>query len=308
MSELMIAQEPAIKFNPAEITFDEVNVRNKIESRIEPYVGTTPEEVANMDIKDAKKARADLNAIKKEINDARIAVKREYNKPLTVFEQSVRDIESLITEPLKVLDDGIKKREENEKAERYEQLQQLYMEMTPALAEAVPFDKFLEKSWLTATGFKKGMKALEQKLIEVTNQLEILENTDIKYKVESRRKFLETLSLTEAIAYDAKLREEDEAAARMDAMRAECMAANTPEPEPEPEPEPIVDEAEDAPVQPEPAPQKAPEPEPVAYEPIFSFDEEPCDGHELSSIRVMGDAALVQQVADYALSLGLQVM
>ncbi len=62
------------------------------------YEGATYDLTSAQAIKDAKHDRSYLNGIKKEIDERRKAVKREYSKPLDAFEKRCKQITAIIDE------------------------------------------------------------------------------------------------------------------------------------------------------------------------------------------------------------------
>ena len=77
-------------FTPAVIECDFDGMRARLAEMIEPYSGLDERALATLDVKEAKRCRADLNRIIKSVEDGRKAVKRAYNDPLKAFEEEVR--------------------------------------------------------------------------------------------------------------------------------------------------------------------------------------------------------------------------
>ena len=97
--KVVVQQEAAcINFNYAEI-------KQQLEEQMEIYKGM---EYTDDTIKEAKTDRATLNKLSKEIDDRRKAVKKEYNKPLDAFESQVKDLLSIIKEPIEIIDSKVK--------------------------------------------------------------------------------------------------------------------------------------------------------------------------------------------------------
>lgn len=267
-----LAKISKIEVTPNGIIFDENAVKAKISDMVAPYIGVTEDEVLNMSLKDARTCRADLNAISKDLNQARKDVKAEYLRPLTVFEDKIKALDASIKEPCAVIDGVIKRQEQMQREERFNELAQMYEDMAPALAEAVPADKIVEKPWCTASYSKtKAEKELTAKVTYLARDLETLETTTLYSAKDAKRVFLDTLDISEALRHDRKLRERDEEIKRMDEMRN-----YVPEPAPAPSPEP--------------APAPAPAPETMC-----------------KTVVISGKEKLVQQVVFLAERLGLDV-
>lgn len=68
--------------------------------------------------KDIKTTKAELNKVAKALNDERIIVKKEFVKPLEVFESQVKEITDLIKEVVNNLDTQVKASEDSEKKQK----------------------------------------------------------------------------------------------------------------------------------------------------------------------------------------------
>ena len=135
-----------------------------VERLMEPYSGMTDEALAQMDPKEVKACRADVNRIIKEVEDQRKQIKAAYNGPLKAFEEAV----ALILEPAKAASDQLKAavdaNADKVRTMRREGLEATYMDFAPALAEVVPFERILQinPKWLNASyGAGKAAQELE---------------------------------------------------------------------------------------------------------------------------------------------------
>lgn len=207
--EIIKAEIIGIDYQPATISADFDDMRARLDQMIEPYQGLTAEVVASMDLAEAKKCRADLKSMQKELNDARIAVEKEYNKPFKEFKAKVDELIATIRAPWELLDSGIKEAEELEKRQRREELEALYNEFAPFLVPVVSFEKVLDPRWLNKTyGQKKAENALCEKVAGIKADLDSLKQTELCCPAETEAKFFETLSLRDALAYDKQRAEE----------------------------------------------------------------------------------------------------
>jgi len=226
----------AVTFTPVVITADFDGMRAKLDKLLEPYDDLSDEAVMAMPLKDAKTCRADLNRMSKELNDARKAVKKDYDKPLKEFEAKVKELVELINAPSDVLDGVIKTREEEEKQKRREGLENTYHDFAPALVPAVPFERILEPKWLNKSfGAAKAAEELENKVAKISADWKQLKTLKLEFYDEDEAVFFRTLDLTQAIAHENERKEEQ---ARIDSMKQEvdgyaAEREQTVEPEPE---------------------------------------------------------------------------
>lgn len=59
-------------------------------------------------IKDAKADKANLNKLKKALNDERIRKEKEYMQPFNVFKAQINEIIGIIDKPIAVIDEQVK--------------------------------------------------------------------------------------------------------------------------------------------------------------------------------------------------------
>lgn len=245
-----------------EVTYTEATIASNMDALkahvkkvVSEYDGATYDLTSAQAVKDAKHDRSYLNGIKKEIEERRKAVKREYNKPLDAFERRCKQITAIIDESTDAIKAQLDEAEQTRKDALYSRLRQHYEEFAGLLAPVVPYERLHEAQWLNKTfGEIKAQQALEAKVSDVARDWETLkaQQEAMPHYADAEREFFRTLDLGAALNA-ARLADEE------DQRIAELKAAMAPEPEPEPMPEP-----EPEPVEiPEPEPMPAPAPMPV---------------------------------------------
>lgn len=256
-----------------EVTYTEATIASNMDALeahvkkvVADYEGATYDLTSAQAIKEAKHDRSYLNGIKKEIDERRKAVKREYNKPLDAFERRCKQITAIIDESTDAIKAQLDEAEQTRKDALYSRLQQHYEEFAGLLAPVVPYERLHEPQWLNKTfGEIKAQQALEAKVSDVARDWETLkaQQEAMPHYADAEREFFLTLDLGAALNA-ARLADEE------DQRIAELKAAMAPEPEPEPMPEPEPEPIEiPAPV-PMSAPMPAPMPAPVA-EPLEAW-------------------------------------
>lgn len=256
-----------------EVTYTEATIASNMDALeahvkkvVAGYEGATYDLASAQAIKEAKHDRSYLNGIKKEIDERRKAVKREYNKPLDAFERRCKQITAIIDESTDAIKAQLDEAEQTRKDALYSRLQQHYEEFAGLLAPVVPYERLHEPQWLNKTfGEIKAQQALEAKVSDVARDWETLkaQQEAMPHYADAEREFFRTLDLGVALNA-ARLADEE------DQRIAELKAAMAPEPEPEPMPEPEPEPIEiPAPV-PMSAPMPAPMPAPVA-EPLEAW-------------------------------------
>lgn len=196
------------------------------------YEGATYDLTSAQAIKEAKHDRSYLNGIKKEIDERRKALKREYNKPLDAFERRCKQITAIIDESTDAIKAQLDEAEQTRKDALYSRLQQHYEEFAGLLAPVVPYERLHEPQWLNKTfGEIKAQQALEAKVSDVARDWKTLkaQQEAMPHYADAEREFFRTLDLGAALNA-ARLADEE------DQRIAELKAAMAPMPAPVAEP------------------------------------------------------------------------
>lgn len=249
-----------------EVTYTEATIASNIDALeahvkkvVADYEGATYDLASAQAVKEAKHDRSYLNGIKKEIDERRKAVKREYNKPLEAFERRCKQITAIIDESIDAIKAQLDEAEQTRKDALYSRLQQHYEEFAGLLAPVVPYERLHEAQWLNKTfGEIKAQQALEAKVSDVARDWETLkaQQEAMPHYADAEREFFRALDLGAALNA-ARLADEE------DRRIAELKAAMAPDPEPEPMPEPEPIAAPEPEPMPAPAPMPAPIPAPM---------------------------------------------
>lgn len=115
-------------FDTAAVVFNKAELAAAVNAITERYAGLVVTDKA-----EAKKDRADVNRILKQIDDVRKTVKKQYEAPLKQFEVDIKEV----VEPLKAagaaIDAQIKTIEETERNERKAVLEAVYADVKPVV-------------------------------------------------------------------------------------------------------------------------------------------------------------------------------
>lgn len=249
-----------------EVTYTEATIASNFDALeahvrkvVSEYDGAVYDLTSAQAVKEAKHDRSYLNGIKKEIDERRKAVKREYSKPLDAFEKRCKRITAIIDESSDAIKAQLDEAEQARKDALYSRLQQHYEEFAGLLVPVVPYERLHEDQWLNKTfGEIKAQQALEAKVSDVARDWETLkaQQETMPHYADAEREFFRTLDLGAALNA-ARLADEE------DRRIAELKAAMAPEPEPEPASEPEPEPVETPEPEPMPAPAPMPAPMPV---------------------------------------------
>ena len=101
------------------------------------------------DIKQAKSDRADLNKLKKALNDERIRLEKEYMIPFKTFKAQIDEIISIIDKPAALIDSRVKEFEQKKKEEKKQQIAELFAEFN--FPDYITLEKIWDDAWLNSS-------------------------------------------------------------------------------------------------------------------------------------------------------------
>lgn len=250
-AEIVEERSLDVTYTPSVIQANFDALEERVRAVVADYEGAVYDLASADAVREAKRDRSYLNGLKKEIEERRKAVKREYSKPLDAFEKRCKQITAIIDEAAGNIKAQLDRAEEERRARAYAKLQEHYEGFAELLAPVVPYERLHEPQWLNKTfGEVKAYEALEAKVSKLAGDWEMLKSQfeGEPFYAEAERELFTTLDLGAALAAARKAAEEN-------ARIAELKAAMEPEPEAAPEP---VGPAR------QPAPVAAPAPAPAA--------------------------------------------
>ncbi len=154
-----------------EIGWNKEQIKNHVTEILKQYTGVTYTEEQ---LQDAKKDRAILNALKKDLSDRRIQVKKALMAPYEVFEAEVKEVVAMIDKPISMIDEQISEYEERVKQEKKAELSDYFKENIGNLEDVLTFDMIFNVKWLNKTASIKSCKD------EISQEITKTE-TDIKF-------------------------------------------------------------------------------------------------------------------------------
>lgn len=237
-----------------ELKINEVTIPDAIQFNYEELKQELTEKVSMYEtmvytddqIKEAKSDKANLNKLKKALNDERIRREKEYMKPFNEFKAQINEIISIIDKPVAVIDKQVKAYDEKKKQEKLEAIKKLFEESNPP--EWLDFDQIFNERWLLAgTSMRQIQDGIEGWLNEIKTNLDIIANLP-EFAYEATEIYKSTLDVQKALNEGKRLSEmikrkqeqerlqkeaEERAKAEAEAKaREEKVEAHKPEPEP----------------------------------------------------------------------------
>lgn len=224
---------------PDAIQFNYEELRQELTEKVSMYETMV---YTDDQIKEAKSDKANLNKLKKALNDERIRREKEYMKPFNEFKARINEIIAIIDKPVAVIDKQVKAFDEKKKQEKLEAVKKLYEELNTY--EWLNFEQIFNERWLLASvSMRQVQDGIEGWLNEVKTNLDILTNLP-EFAFEATEVYKSTLDVQKALNEGKRLAEmikrkqeqerlQKEAEERAEAKaREELVETHMPEPEP----------------------------------------------------------------------------
>lgn len=154
-------------------------------------------------IKEAKSDRANLNKLKKALNDERIRREKEYMQPFNEFKTKINEIIGIIDKPIAVIDKQIKEADNKRKEAKQMEIGSLFV--CQEFPSWVRLPMIFDETWLNAG---TSMKQIEDNIIGWKNRIEAELATLASlpdFSFEATEVYKQTLDLNKAIAEGQRL-------------------------------------------------------------------------------------------------------
>ncbi len=208
---------------PEQITFNYEELKGMLLEKASHYEAIVYDE---KQIATAKEDRANLNKLKKALNDERIRREKEYMESFNVFKAQVNEIISIIDKPCAVIDSQIKAFEEKAKEEKLAAITEEWNVRLQAnkIPAGISFKCLFNEKWLNASVKMPAIKKeLDQILERVESDLSVIKTLPY-FAFEAEECYLDTLDLAKAVAEAHRLQAMAERKAKAEAEQAKAKA------------------------------------------------------------------------------------
>lgn len=185
---------------PEEITFNAEEIKAELAEKVKKYETLV---YTDEEIKTAKADKANLNRLKKALNDERIKREREYMKPFDAFKAQINEIIAIIDKPVALIDKQVKEHEEKRKADKRIEIGSLWENMERP--EWLVLTRIFDEKWLNATtSIKSIVSEIDAKLAQIRQDTATIESLE-EFSFEAMDEYKRTLDLGKAIAEGKRL-------------------------------------------------------------------------------------------------------
>lgn len=204
---------------PEVIEFNYQELKQELEEKVSVYSNIV---YTDEQIQEAKKDKANLNKLKKALNDERIRREKEYMIPFNDFKSKVNEIISIIDKPIAVIDSQVKSYEEQKKQEKMDAIVEFFNSCE--VPEWLHFSQIMQDKWLNASvSMKSVQNEILDRLEQIANDLATLSNLP-EFGFEATEVYKSSLDMNKAISEAQRMSNIQKAKAEAKAKKAEYEA------------------------------------------------------------------------------------
>lgn len=213
---------------PPQISFNFEEIKEELAGKLQVYQQMV---VTEGGIKEAKADRANLNKFKAALSDSRKSVKRQWNQPLTEFEDKMKELEQMVDAPISAIDRQIKAFDEIKKQEKRQEIENFFAENIGELEEILPLAKIWNERWLNVT---YPVKDIEREILEAIrkthNDIGIIVAMQLPCTEQMISTYLDTLDMSAAMEEKHRYEEAQKAKAQLEKQKQAEPEVAKPEP------------------------------------------------------------------------------
>lgn len=196
---------------PQAIVFNFDELKKELAEKITPYKSLA---VTEDDLKGAKSDKANLNKLKKALNDKRIEVKKEYMQPLEVFEGQVKELVSIVDEGIVNIDSQVKAFENKQQEDKLKEIAAFYVEEFEDLVDILPLERIIPDKWRNKSCKMSDIQQeIRDKVFKFRNDVNIIKAMNLECEDMMLDAYVKTLDMS------AALQEKHDFEARQEALK-----------------------------------------------------------------------------------------
>lgn len=181
---------------PEKISFNFEELKAELQAKTQHYETLV---YTDDQIKEAKADRANLNRLKKALNDERISREKEYLAPFDAFKKQVNEVIAIVDKPINAIDRQVKEYEEKKKGDKLEEIHE-YFDSCEGIPEWLHLEKIFDSRWLNASvSMKSIQETITGKVAQIKTDLATLANLQ-EFGYEAQQVYISTLDINKALA------------------------------------------------------------------------------------------------------------
>lgn len=196
-------QELKTKLEVGKIESNFEEIKKQIENEVEKFDGL----IYNIDtIQDAKTDKATLNKLAKSLNDERIKIEKEFNKPFIEFKNKVKSLVDSIKGISQKIDEQVKSYEEKEKQEKMQYVNELYAKELENYDFDLSIDLIFNDKWLNKSKSENEIiSEMQHNLMNVRDNIKLIKALNSKHEKQLLDKYMSTLDMDRVLELKEEL-------------------------------------------------------------------------------------------------------
>ena len=204
---------------PKKVTFNYDEMKHELTEKVSMYETLV---YTDEQIKEGKKDKADLNKLKKALNDERIRLEKEWMKPFDEFKSQVRELLSIIDNAVAAIDTQVKEYEVKQKEDKRTKILDYWNSIEKEGLEWLNFEAIFSEKWLNASvSMKSVQEEINTKLVQIANDLATLAKLP-EYGFEAAEVYKTTLDIGKAVEEASRMSEIAKRKAEQEAREKEA--------------------------------------------------------------------------------------
>lgn len=195
----MNSLEEQIKYELGRVNFNFAEKKAYLDQKLEEYRGMV---FGDQSIKAAKSCVAELRKEQAELKSSITKVKKEFMKPFDEFKKMADELVIIYDEPINFINDQISGYEERRRAEKKEQIRDIYQENIGDIAQYLPLERIYNPKWENATykvtDIKRDIQEVVWSTKEAIKMIKSMESESVDKALELYKR---DLDLPGAISY-----------------------------------------------------------------------------------------------------------
>ena len=180
---------------PEQILFNYEELKQELIEKVSMYETMV---YTDEQIKEAKADKANLNKLKKALNDERIRREKEYMKPFNDFKTKINEIIGIIDKPVAVIDKQVKEFEEKQKQDKKKAIQDLWCSLE-VIDGRLTLNMIFNQKWLNASVSMKSIQTeMEEQIQKFNDDMASLCNLP-EFGFEAQQIYISTLDISKAL-------------------------------------------------------------------------------------------------------------
>lgn len=180
---------------PEKILFNYEELKQELIEKVSMYETMV---YTDEQIKEAKADKANLNKLKKALNDERIRREKEYMQPFNDFKTKINEIIGIIDKPVAVIDKQVKEYEEKQKQDKKKAIQDLWCSLE-VIDGRLTLNMIFNQKWLNASVSMKSIQTeMEEYIQKFNDDMASLCNLP-EFGFEAQQIYISTLDISKAL-------------------------------------------------------------------------------------------------------------